>query len=107
MTNQVLNDAAELLSDPARWHKGSYAGNMLGEPVPTHDPEAVCWCLSGALVRSNSVNIGYIAHDEAYHALTTVVQDMGHSTIVKFNDHPETTHEMVMRVMDTAKEKLQ
>jgi hypothetical protein len=41
----------ELLSDESKWTQGFYARNSVGSEVEAIDPEACCWCLSGALMK--------------------------------------------------------
>lgn len=45
----VLQKAYELLSDPARWTQEAYARDIDGKPLREWEPQAVCWCLDGAL----------------------------------------------------------
>ncbi len=39
----------ELLNEPSKWTKGTWARNEKGEPVYESDCHAVCWCLIGAI----------------------------------------------------------
>jgi len=39
----------ELLSDESKWTRNAYARNRYGESVLPSDPEATCFCLSGAI----------------------------------------------------------
>lgn len=48
----ILDRAADLISPKGAWtNKGYYAFNAAGETVEPEDPEAVCWCLAGAIDR--------------------------------------------------------
>lgn len=42
---------AELLNDPSKWTREAYARNANGEAITARSPDAVCWCLTGALLR--------------------------------------------------------
>ena len=41
----------DLLSDESRWTQFCFARNENREECGPRDPEAVCWCLSGAIVK--------------------------------------------------------
>lgn len=92
----LLTSAREALTDPRRWTKGHMALDKRGYSVYAADPTAVCWCLMGAL---EVPAIGWSeAHQEAY---ITLVKMLGMG-VSEFNDHPNTTHQMVLDVLDQA-----
>ncbi len=39
----------DIFADPNRWCKRRFAQDAQGNPVLIQDPNAVCWCLAGAL----------------------------------------------------------
>lgn len=41
----------ELLSDRTKWTQNSFARDELDESAPLNSPDAVCWCLVGALIK--------------------------------------------------------
>ena len=47
---QLLIEARQLIAKPQSWTQGAGARNAEGEPVPIHDPNAISWCASGALL---------------------------------------------------------
>lgn len=46
---QKFDSVQELLSDPARWARCQVAANKAGETVCANHPEAVRWCVLGAV----------------------------------------------------------
>lgn len=90
----------ELLSDPARWAKKYYAYNAEGMQCDADDPEAVCWCLDGAVFK---VVIDPESLQGDTTPLTRLINDaiaevssIGHT--VFFNDAVETTHADIRRL---------
>lgn len=45
---EILIQARDLLSNPARWTQGHLACDELDKPVLVNSPDAVCWCAIGA-----------------------------------------------------------
>lgn len=114
---------AELLEDPERWTKGAMAYDIpasqvkkiqLGQYRDRHmcpsrgdisSPQPQCFCVVGAQLR---LNIGI--HDKRvgtaivkFYPRFVELADKADQTIeVYFNDHPDTTHEMVMAVVKEA-----
>lgn len=86
----LLVRARELIVSPEKWIKGAYEVNG-------------CYCMSGALrkvrTKRNDIYVDY-SYFEAYDLLRTSTG--AHGCIPEFNDDPETTHEDVMRVFDSA-----
>ena len=46
---QILKDVRTVLYDPERWTQGVRALDAEGNQVRAEDPEAVCWCIEGAI----------------------------------------------------------
>jgi hypothetical protein len=46
-----LKEARALISDPEQWVQQHMALNAQGCPCPADDPDAVCWCLFGAITK--------------------------------------------------------
>ncbi len=90
----------ELLADPKKWTKGSYARNEFGDPCKILSTEATCFCLYGALTRCYPAGEQHVS---AANKLEDAMRKLnGHTMIVKFNDSPDTTHEMLMQVLEEA-----
>ena len=88
----------DLLTDPKRWTKGTLARDDRGVPTCVDDPKAVCWCLMGALHKC------YLSgnYADAIERLANVLTAMGIPSLVAFNDHPDTTHAMVLHALQRA-----
>ena len=77
--------AHELLSDPSKWTRGTYARNASGQRCPPKSAEAVCFCAVGAIDRV------YSAHSNAENRLDEAVRELGYDSIVYWNDTPKRT----------------
>ena len=101
---QILTDTRGLLSDPVKWIKGCPATNRYDVPVHPRSPDAVCWCLGGALSKSG--------HDEsskeASRATAFVMRSIGvcigqtFDYVGGFNDCRGTRHADVLLVLNMA-----
>jgi len=91
----------ELLSDPKSWTQFPAAQDKNGSPVFTDDPTAVCWCLSGAVQKVYGPEIEIPIYDKIRAAIRKF-HPMLIDNVVFFNDDPNTTHEMVMQVLEEA-----
>jgi hypothetical protein len=81
----TIQAARELLSDPTRWGKG--------KTRPT--PES--YCLASAISR-NCLGVTY----NEYKAITDLVGQHvpGGMALTIYNDHPDTTHEDILNLLD-------
>ena len=139
----ALLAARALIEDEQRWIKGGHAarcsstvtdGHVIDSPaVDSTDPDAVCWCLDGAIIRALVGPNGRRDHDrglldmlyrqplytEICDVLRGAVEDVrdeavraglkgdwpdlyDRATHVAFNDHRNTMHIHVLKVLDTA-----
>lgn len=48
---QILREVRELLSVEDRWTKGARARDEVGRPVRAEHPNAVAWCVEGAVAK--------------------------------------------------------
>ena len=92
---EILTAVRDLLSDPTRWTQGTFARDARGEPSHDWNTES-CWCLAGAIYRVA------ISDDYGMRAEEFVSNVTGVANIRLFNDHPNTTHESVLAVLDQA-----
>lgn len=51
--SEIIIEAVKLISDPARWTRGTFARNECGVEVGPNDEMAVCWCGAGAVVKAS------------------------------------------------------
>ncbi len=75
---------SELLSDESKWTKGVTARDKDGNICNSKDPNAVCWCLFGAVWKADNA-------DSADKAIRRVIPDEFGGSIVMWNDAPERT----------------
>lgn len=79
----------ELLDAPEKWTQAAYAKNAQGERVEYCEPEAVCWCLEGAMMRCYGADF--------IKKLATVETHLS-SEITHWNDQPSRTFEQVRAI---------
>ena len=107
---ELLQNARQLLSDPARWTKGCFARNAEGQAVHPVLGKAACWCSVGAIRKEFSREHGYTDRSatvssflDAHLLLHQLLSSGKHSAgIPSFNDHPDTTHADVLALFDRA-----
>jgi hypothetical protein len=99
--SDTLRAARKLIEKPENWCKGAYARNSSGEATSSGSDDATCWCISGALKRVAGCN-GYL--DCVREAVLAALGDGKTEThkVPNFNDHPDTTHPMVLDLFDRA-----
>lgn len=100
----------ECLSDPKRWTKRCYARNKNGAiDHSSKFEDAASWCLRGACV----VVYGSVYPPEAQKIIDALPPAIPRMTdgpfgvgygdpLVLFNDDPNTTHEMLLEVLERA-----
>lgn len=92
----LLAPIRELLSDPARWAQCGYALNALRHCVDVDSPEAVCWCLSGARIRT----YGYTSKGSEADAVDREFANrIGSIDVELWNDQPARRHAEVMAML--------
>lgn len=97
----LLVCARELISDPARWTKGSYATDASGDYTQISNENACRFCAVGAIYRcgyevvENRIKV----ENQARRLMWEIV---GERNLASFNDHPSTTHAMVLDAFDRA-----
>jgi hypothetical protein len=97
-TLEILKATKELLSDEKRWTRDFLARHENGNPIGPNEPNAVCFCILGAIDKLTGTNGKYSpAHVAIEQELPKKYIGIGH-----FNDDPETTHGHVMAVLQKA-----
>ena len=104
----VLEETRELLSDPERWTKDGFARD--GDDQPTHwaDPNAVCWCLGGAISRVSAEH--KVESREAFQAIYMALEKFNAKnrrgikviSLSEFNDLHTITHSDVLALLTSA-----
>ena len=102
---EILTEARELLSDPARWCKGGLAFRADGVACDARGGDAVRWCALGAMHRA----AGDEERDQrtpsfaaAWEATNSAAGARGFWLISDFNNAPETEHADIMAFFDEA-----
>ncbi len=97
----VIRKAYRLLTDPARWTRGSYALDKLGRDVGWDNKHAVCFCMEGA-VRRMSDEADWGVRVQALEAVSKAVGADWNYEVPSFNDHHSTTHKAVLKKLREA-----
>lgn len=97
----VLQQTRDLLSDPGRWTRGSFARDADLSTVSVNDDRACAWCLQGALARVTNWDERYLA---AQHALVSLIplddRDRPVHHLPSLND--QVGHAAVLALLDEA-----
>lgn len=88
-TSQVLFDAFNLLEQPGKWTKQSYAKNKAGLTVDVSNAEATCFCSLGALYRVSNIDQGSWPQPEAERFLHEAADSVSGKKIACLNDEQE------------------
>lgn len=84
----------ELFADPKRWTKGAHAKDAAGVGVSVSNPDAKCFCLSGAIIKIH----GSKEHGPGGEVYKKIQNYIGHRIISAWNDAPERTIEDVQQL---------
>jgi hypothetical protein len=98
-----LKAARDLLSVPGQWTKRQAARDKDGNMTGPHSPDAVCWCLIGALAKCKVPTYGPMRDK-----IVRVIYDRYPETnggLVSFNDSQESV-EPILEVLDIVIEEL-
>lgn len=88
---RLLMNAKLLIQEPENWIKGAFARSAKGRKVNIQSPKACRFCAYGAMLHLDG-SVG------AYQLLN----ELTHEGLIAFNDAPDTTHPMIMRLFDKA-----
>lgn len=94
-TKEVLIEARKLLEQPEHWTQGVFARNAKGRPVNMTAPDAVCFCISGAIGRASDKD-----SQRWQAALDFLCEKIRRKNIANFNDTH--THVEVLAALDKA-----
>lgn len=86
--------AYQLLEKPEAWTKGAAARDRDGRSVDFNHPDAICWCVTGAIEKCYPCNI---SNRDARNRLKAAVRAV--DWIHKWNDAQTTTHSQVLEVL--------
>ena len=108
---EALKGALALISNPRAWTTGKPAANSKGVKVSIYDKSATQFCVMSSVARITGVgstgDLFPVVYTQAVDHLHSVVEsefpDRFESGLVsKFNDHPDTKHKDIIRVLDLA-----
>jgi hypothetical protein len=91
---EILIKARDLISDPKRWTKSTYARRQDGSPCSALNAEAVCFCAVGAIARATD------GHFEPTVALVKQLKMLCGGDVIDFNDSH--SHAEVLALFDKA-----
>lgn len=94
-TLEILKAARELISVPERWTQKESARHKNGNAIDWYDPNASCWCSSGALSK--------VFGSGSYRSLTNcsgILNEVAGGSFVYYNDAH--THAEVLAMFDRA-----
>lgn len=115
---EILNGTDEVLDEPKKWIKGEYAQDHDGVGTYCTDPEAVCWCLAGAMAKAEgktAVPSGSPEYDKAIRYMLIAANELHPPpdgtasnwwSIANFNDAPSTDYIRVKAVISRARQLL-
>lgn len=86
----------ELLTDETKWTKGSFAKDKYCTAVFATSSNAICWCLSGAMIKCYSGD-EYISVSKL---VSNRLRRLSFGDIIKFNDDSEITFENVRNLIE-------
>lgn len=86
----------KLLDAPAKWCQEIDAMDFEGVGIDALNPDAVCWCLEGALERCYyDVSSSVESQPNLQRAREKVIDALDEGNIISWNDAPERTFEEV------------
>jgi hypothetical protein len=96
----ILERAADLIEPEGKWTQQFYARDASGSRVPEYTANAVCWCASGAILRT----AGDWTSTECGAAHRFLVSAVG-ASIPEWNDAPGRTQAEVVSALREAAAK--
>ena len=84
----------ELLSDPSKWTQGKIARDSSMNEIHPNDPQAVCWCLIGAVRKC------YPGHYDYENLCKRIVEQTKEEFLFNWNDSPTTTFSDVKSLVE-------
>ncbi len=100
---ETLRAAKALIDTPKKWTQHALARLGDDQSCFSHDPNAVCFCIIGAISRAESdVACSIAAFRIASNTLLHLTRSLGFHSVGDFNDHPDTSHTNVMALFDRA-----
>ena len=89
---------AELLSDESKWTRHFYARDSKGQCVNPEEPEAVSWCLVGALTKCYGREPPFTSFK--YQKVRNLIKAISNHQVIAYNDSH--TYEEIMEIVRKA-----
>ena len=90
---------SELLAQPGAWTQGWPARKANGRLCMARNPEAVQWCIVGALRKTNSAQFILGAFWSMPPTLRTALHARGYHSLSRYNDAPGRTQDEVVALL--------
>ena len=104
----VLKMARDLIQEPDAWVQECHAQNDIGEETGPTEPDAVCFCLEGAIIRALSELLEVDEDELLLEEINDEVMGKNEgSKMVIWNDSPERTQAEVLARVDATLERLE
>ncbi len=87
----------QLLETPDKWTQGAFARLPDGKAVKSNHPNAVCWCLIGAICKCYDGIGAKTAISDAI--LAAAAGAVAGEMLSTWNDHPSRTHAEVLELV--------
>lgn len=84
----------ELLTDESKWTQNAFGRDAEGLACFSGDPDAVCWCLLGAMT---------VCYPNSYiraEIIRKIHKHLLNNTVFNFNDAPERTFEDIKKLVN-------
>lgn len=115
-TSEILIEALNILSSPAKWTQGAMARDADSVTISAINPDAICWCLDGALYKA-AWELGYAPTIDATmtneenkelrelfsditHAFASELKTDNRFSHVHFNNDIDTTYQDVTQLLE-------
>lgn len=108
-TESLLRDAADFLEPDGRWTKGGWAKNGNGSLVNFSDPDAVCFCVLGALYKlGGEVTYIFDSDKPACYAESLLEQRLSltNASVAEWNDDAGRDKREVLKALRSAADSL-
>lgn len=103
---EVLYRASEIIRNPEKWCTGMEAMTPDRDLTHARDPNAVCWCLVGAIKCASGTND--LAADFAQEAVRAMLlnEDSAEAELTAWNDNPYRLHGEVVALLESVADAL-
>jgi len=100
--HDIFVEARRLLTNKENWCQCTLAQTQYGHPIEWENPQAVSFCMVGALYRAEFMIRGYITHEP-----TEFFGQIVHDNVGEWNDELQdtlwsTAHSRVLKALDRA-----